>query len=270
MAIETVDVANPAALKRALQRIERRLGPVTAVAHAVGVGGPRPVAELTEDELRAQVSAETTSLDRLVGAITAKRLRLIVTFGSVAQPYGLAGEGLLALASGSLADQALRIADGIPRCRALHVDWPAWSGSGLGQRDSLAEELALLRRDGHPGHGGRAAAAQDAGDAGHAEPGRGARPGGRAGAARDRRGRRAGPREPEALARPVPGERPGALPRGRARLRRPADPADRSRTCPITGSTAYRCFRRRWRSKRWPKWSRRWPGGRCGGSPPCR
>ncbi|MGA8462403.1 MAG: SDR family NAD(P)-dependent oxidoreductase, partial [Streptosporangiaceae bacterium] len=142
MAIETVDVANPAALKRALQRIERRLGPVTAVAHAVGVGGPRRVAELTEDELRAQVSAETTSLDRLVGAITAKRLRLIVTFGSIAQPYGLAGEGLLALASGSLADQALRIADDVPRCRALHVDWPAWSGSGLGQRDSLAEELA--------------------------------------------------------------------------------------------------------------------------------
>jgi enediyne polyketide synthase len=142
MAIETVDVANPTALRRALQRIERRLGPVTAVAHAVGVGGPRLIAELTEDELRAQVSAETMSLDRLVGAITAKRLRLIITFGSVAQPYGLAGEGLLALASGSLADQALRIADGIPRCRALHVDWPAWSGSGLGQRDSLAEELA--------------------------------------------------------------------------------------------------------------------------------
>ena len=103
---------------------------------------PRLVAELTEDELRTQVSAETKSLDRLVGAITAKRLRLIITFGSVAQPYGLAGEGLLALASGSLADQALRIADGIPRCRALHVDWPAWSGSGLGQRNSLAEELA--------------------------------------------------------------------------------------------------------------------------------
>jgi enediyne polyketide synthase len=142
MAIETVDVANPTALKRALQRIERRLGPVTAVAHAVGVGGPRRVAELTEDELRAQVSAETMSLDRLVGAITAKRLRLIITFGSVAQPYGLAGEGLLALASGSLADQAIRIAGDVPRCRALHVDWPAWSGSGLGQRDSLAEELA--------------------------------------------------------------------------------------------------------------------------------
>jgi enediyne polyketide synthase len=142
MAIEAVDVANPANLRRALQRIERRLGPVTAVAHAVGVSGPRSVAELTEEELRAQVSAETVGLHRLVSAVTARRLRLIITFGSVVGRYGLAREGLLALASGSLAEQTLRIADGIPRCRGMHVDWPAWSGSGLGQRDSLAEGLA--------------------------------------------------------------------------------------------------------------------------------
>jgi enediyne polyketide synthase len=142
MAIETVNVANPTSLRRAVQRIERRLGPVTAVAHAVGVGGPQPIAELAEEDLRAQVSAETASLDRLVSAITAKRLRLIITFGSVVGRYGLAGEGLLALASGALAEQALRIADGISRCRGMHVDWPSWAGSGLGQRDSLAEGLA--------------------------------------------------------------------------------------------------------------------------------
>ena len=142
MSVEDVDVANPADLRRALQRIERRLGPVTAVAHAVGVGGPRPIAELTEDELRAHVSAEGASLHQLVSAITARQLRLIITFGSVAGCYGLAGEGLLALASGSLAERAERMADSIPGCRALHVDWPAWSGSGLGQRASLADRMA--------------------------------------------------------------------------------------------------------------------------------
>jgi enediyne polyketide synthase len=34
------------------------------------------------------------------------------------------------------------MAAGIPGCRALHVDWPAWSGPGLGQRASLADRLA--------------------------------------------------------------------------------------------------------------------------------
>jgi enediyne polyketide synthase len=142
LSIEAVDIANPADLSRALERIERRLGPITAVAHAVGVAGPRPIADLAEDELRAHVGAEAASLHQLVSAITAKQLRLIITFGSVAGRYGLAGEGLLALASGSLADRAERMADAIPGCRALHVDWPAWSGPGLGQRASLADRLA--------------------------------------------------------------------------------------------------------------------------------
>ena len=73
-----------------------------------------------------------------------RQIRLIVTFGSVAGRYGLAGEGLLALASASLAERAERMADGIPGCQAVHVYWPAWSGPGLGQRGSLLDGLARL------------------------------------------------------------------------------------------------------------------------------
>jgi enediyne polyketide synthase len=141
MSVEPVDVANAADLHRALERIERRLGPVTAVAHAVGVAGSRPIADLTEEELRGHIGAETARLHHMVSALPTARLRLIITFGSVAGRYGLAGEGLLALASGSLADRAERTSDGIPGCDALHVDWPAWSGQGLGQRASLAQRL---------------------------------------------------------------------------------------------------------------------------------
>jgi enediyne polyketide synthase len=142
MAVEDVDLASAADLGHALQRIERSLGPVTAVALAVSVGGPRPVAGLTEEELRAHICAVTASLDQMVSAITTRRLRLIITFGSIVGRYGLAGEGLLALASGALADRAERMSDAIAGCRGLHVDWPAWSGPGLGQRGSLAGALA--------------------------------------------------------------------------------------------------------------------------------
>jgi enediyne polyketide synthase len=140
--IDDIDVANPADLRFALQRIEHSLGPVTAVAHAVGQGRSLPLAELTEEELRTQVSAETASLNDLVSGIMTRQIRLIITFGSVAGRYGLAGEGLLALASASLAERARRMAAAIPGCRAVHVDWPAWSGRGLGQRDSLVDGLA--------------------------------------------------------------------------------------------------------------------------------
>ena len=142
IAVEPVDVANPADLHGALGRIEATFGRVTAVAHTVGTGGRRPFDEVTDEELRAHVAAETAALDYLISAIPARQLRLIVTFGSVVGRYGLAGESLLALASGALAERSACLSDTMPGCRTLHVDWPAWAGSGLGQRGSLADGLA--------------------------------------------------------------------------------------------------------------------------------
>jgi enediyne polyketide synthase len=139
---ETVDAANPAELAAAMHRIQRRLGPVTAVGHAAPAAPPRLATELTEAEIAEHVSAGTAGLAQLLGCIRTDRLRLIATFGSVAGRYGMAGESLLALASSSLAEQAERLSDVIPGCQALHIDWPGWAGSGLGERPGLAAGLA--------------------------------------------------------------------------------------------------------------------------------
>ncbi|HLQ55215.1 MAG TPA: KR domain-containing protein, partial [Streptosporangiaceae bacterium] len=145
IAYEVIDVADPADLAAAMQRIERTLGPVTAVGHAAGAGRPRLVAELTEAEFLVHAAAEAAGLRDLVSSIRTERLRLIVTFGSVIARYGMAGESLLALASGSLAEQAQRLSDAIGGCRAMHVDWPGWSDTGLGERADLAAGLARAR-----------------------------------------------------------------------------------------------------------------------------
>jgi 3-oxoacyl-(acyl-carrier-protein) synthase/NADP-dependent 3-hydroxy acid dehydrogenase YdfG len=142
IAIEVADPASPADMAAALQRIEARFGPVTIVGHAAGGGAQRPVAELTDAELRGHVAGEISGLEQMLGAISTGRLRLIATFGSLAGRYGLAGEGLLALASGSLAELGERLAARIDGCRAMHVDWPAWAGSGLGDRPGFAQSLA--------------------------------------------------------------------------------------------------------------------------------
>jgi enediyne polyketide synthase len=141
VAYEVIDIADQAALGPALRRIERRLGPVTAIGHAAGSGAATPVIELTGAQLHAKAAEAAAALTQLVSAVRTDRLRLIATFGSVAGRYGMAGESLLALASGSLAERAERLADGIAGCRALHVDWPAWAGADLGQRAGLAEDL---------------------------------------------------------------------------------------------------------------------------------
>src|SRR6185437_12032650 len=71
------------------------------------------------------------------------QLRFIVTFGSVIGRYGLAGQSATALATGAIADHGERLAAASPGCRAVHVDWPVWSGSGLGEPADLAKAAEL-------------------------------------------------------------------------------------------------------------------------------
>jgi enediyne polyketide synthase len=139
---EVIDIANPASLAAAIERIELRLGPVTAIGHAAGQGHHVPLAELTDIEISDHVANEAATLERLVASVRPGQLRLIVTFGSVAGRYGLAGESMLALASGALAGRAGQLARAADNCQSLHVDIPAWSTGGLGDRPELADEFA--------------------------------------------------------------------------------------------------------------------------------
>ena len=143
---EVVDTKDPAGLAAAVRRIERRLGPVTAVCHATRPTPRMAVAQLNPTDLRRLIEDQTAVLDHLVTAVLAgpagtAKLRLIVTCGSVVRRYGLAAEGVMALASSAMAESGERLAASAAGCRALHVDWPAWSGAGLGERPDLAVRM---------------------------------------------------------------------------------------------------------------------------------
>lgn len=154
---EVVDPASATALDAAVRRIERRLGPVTAVAHAARTASPRAIASLTAADLRTQAVEETRLLDRLVTAARGpdRALRFIITFGPLAGRYGLAEGATAAVASGALADYAERLAAASPGGRAVHVDWsaamPAAQGarlllSALGGAAGLPRRIALHGR----------------------------------------------------------------------------------------------------------------------------
>ena len=65
---EIVNPASAAALSAAVRRIESRLGPVTAIAHAARSAPSRPVAQLMPGELQAQLDDQNQLLDQLVAA----------------------------------------------------------------------------------------------------------------------------------------------------------------------------------------------------------
>jgi hypothetical protein len=139
---EVIDIDDQASLAAAVRRIEDRLGKVTALAHGASEDDHVPFLELTDAQIRMQLADEIRTLDLMAGSIRPGQLKLIISFGTVADRYGLAGASKHALSSGALASQAARLADASLGCQHLHLDMPAWSTGGLGDRPELAAELA--------------------------------------------------------------------------------------------------------------------------------
>jgi hypothetical protein len=139
---EVIDIADKSSLASAISRIERRLGPVTAIAHAATPDDPVPILDLTDADVTGHLAAESGPLDRLVTATGPGHLKLIISVGSLAGRYGLAGSGLHALGRSTLASRAAEIANSSDGCRALHVDLPPWSEAGVGEPPELAGRLA--------------------------------------------------------------------------------------------------------------------------------
>ena len=139
---EIVDIGDRASLISAIRRIEGRLGAVTAIAHAASQDDPVPVLSISDPDARSHPAAQAGVLEALAGSIAAGQLKLIISIGTVAGRYGLAGAGLHALDCSAVASSAAELAAARTGCAALHLDLPAWRTGGLGERPGLAEQLA--------------------------------------------------------------------------------------------------------------------------------
>jgi enediyne polyketide synthase len=139
---EVIDIADRTSLAAAIRRVEGRLGKITALAHGASTDNPVPVLELTDAQIRRQLAAEISTIELIADSIRPGQLKLIISVGSVADRYGLAGSSVHALVSGALASRAGQLAEAGADCRHLHIDMPAWSDGRLGDRPELAIELA--------------------------------------------------------------------------------------------------------------------------------
>ncbi len=203
---EVVDTTSPADMALAVQRIESRLGPVTAIAHGVGAGAPTGFGDLTEQMLRDRLDAERAALLDL--------LRPVRTHPAAADPD-------LRLGDGTVRPGRARATGGGERRPGRPGGGAGGAGAGLPGAARPPARLGRQRagRAAEPGgeHGGGghgadrggrhgAVAAEDAGHARPAGPGGAAWPGGIAGPRPGGTGGRTGG------AGAVPGRGQGPLP----------------------------------------------------------
>jgi enediyne polyketide synthase len=136
------DVTDAEAVRDAVRRTERELGPVVAVLHGAGVNVPALVHNLDEAAFRDALRPKVSGLRNVVDAVGGDELRLLVTFGSVIGAVGLAGEAHYALANEWLREAVEGLADRLPKCRCLDVAWSVWAGAGMGERLGTIDALA--------------------------------------------------------------------------------------------------------------------------------
>src|SRR5262249_14832480 len=151
------DVTDREAVLGAVREAEKALGTVTAILHGAGHNAPRLVSGLDEAALLSTLRPKLGGAQNLSDALTGRRLRLLVTFGSVIARTGMPGEAHYALANEWLTQWTERFQAENPDCRCLAVEWSVWSGVGMGERLGRGEALG---RQGvtplSPRRGGRA------------------------------------------------------------------------------------------------------------------
>ena len=126
----TADISDPDEAEAVIARIEQQAGAVTAVCYPASSTLRSLGTELPGDEVRALISVQADGLSNLLGAVSAARLRLLVTVSALPARYGAARRGAVGLAAAALAEQARRLGQGLPGCQVIHADLPWPPGSG--------------------------------------------------------------------------------------------------------------------------------------------
>ncbi|MTJ81254.1 MAG: SDR family NAD(P)-dependent oxidoreductase [Telmatospirillum sp.] len=140
---QPADVSDETSVAAAVAAGTRDLGmPVSAIIHGAGHNAPRPVAALSDDDLRSTLGPKLDGLRVLLGLVDRDRLKLLVTFSSIIGRIGLRGEADYALANEWLSRETELFQDRYPACRCRALEWSVWSGAGMGERLGRIDALA--------------------------------------------------------------------------------------------------------------------------------
>ncbi len=139
---ERADVADPEQVRAAVAAVRDELGPITAVVHASGINHPARFSGLEPADYARHAAPKHHGLRNVVDALDPGPLRAVVAYGSVIGRFGLPGEAHYALANGRLRELVRTLAGELPHCWVCTLDWTVWSGTGMGGRLGVLDDLA--------------------------------------------------------------------------------------------------------------------------------
>jgi enediyne polyketide synthase len=136
------DVADISDVRRALAGVTSELGPITCILHGAGNNTPALLESLTPDEFRATLAPKVDGLRNVLSEIDAKRLKVLVAFGSLIARSGMRGEAHYSVANERLREIVEAWQQEHTDCRCLVTEWSVWAGVGMGERLGTIDRLA--------------------------------------------------------------------------------------------------------------------------------
>ncbi|MCQ1578366.1 SDR family NAD(P)-dependent oxidoreductase [Streptomyces parvus] len=133
---ETVDIADPAAVKALVDGIRRTAGALHGIVHSAGLIEDDFILRKSAQEFRAVLSPKVSGLVNLDEAIGDGDLDFLVAFSSGAAVTGNVGQADYAAANAFMDAyaeyRAGLVAAGRRSGRTLSINWPLWAEGGMG------------------------------------------------------------------------------------------------------------------------------------------
>jgi NAD(P)-dependent dehydrogenase (short-subunit alcohol dehydrogenase family) len=144
---EACDLADGAAVRQLVGRIEREVGPIRGIVHGAGWESACKFEKKTAEGLEATLGPKCLGLEHVVAAVDPRHLESVVAFGSTSGRLGGLGQADYSLANDMLAKIVGRLRSGRRSLRATVFHWHAWDEVGMASRpDFMNWTIAPDRR----------------------------------------------------------------------------------------------------------------------------
>ena len=140
------DVNNPESLRSTMEKIHREVGPVRGIIHGAGLLADCKIWNKDMARFRAVLDTKYTGLNNLLSCVDLDRLKLVVSFSSVAGYFGNDGQMDYAAGNEFLDKFAHHFRKKYPHCKSLTINWGAWDGGMMDYiyRKTLTEKGYVL------------------------------------------------------------------------------------------------------------------------------
>ncbi len=131
---EACDLADDAAVRQLVTRVEREVGAIRGIVHGAGWESACKFEKKTADGLDATLGPKCVGLEHLIAAVEPSHLESVIAFGSTSGRLGGLGQADYSLANDMLAKIVGRLRGGARALRATVFHWHAWDEVGMASR----------------------------------------------------------------------------------------------------------------------------------------